>query len=838
MFTLILSLVFVLVAVIAMGIGALTAKKKAWQLTVTKIVLSLISALLAALVASLVAKLISGILVGSVLTVMFGELITALPSGQEIVTALVAMILAPVLFLIFYGIIRGILSIFKKLIARPFLKLTEKKAEPSADASAESLAEDPAADGADAPMDVDTIMAKMAAEEKKKDKKSEFKLDKNNWISALCGALCGLVTLCILLIPMVGTLGIVNDVAAMPLQTAAETDDSGFVSIVADALDGTANNAGSVVVKYTGGQLLYDAMTTYTVGGQKATLRNETEFIGSVAGAIVALGDEDLDKTIKADSFRQISVAFDSAVMTPKLIAELTSAAADDWRHGNAFAGVSMPDMGPLNPIMTSLVDAFAQGTDQTIKEDLDSVVEIIAVLIENDAMGSLAENPLIMLSNEQISADILFELLNNPRLYVMVDGLSDFGMGMLLDAVGVVEDGGIHYEDFRSDMSAVIADTEGAYAALYEEVFNDYGVELPESVCASAAAAKLSGNDFEAWIDENIAKDRESFAKITAIVSSKDITDGTPEIQNKENESAALAHAFAVIYGLTDDMDGDDFDVKGMLVKMGAVLDSLAKTETYGPEKTGMILTAMLQSDMVHDEMGFSVLEATEAAASINENSAAKGYVALMNSLSLVVDALDASTNTDINNIEAVQAMLNDLTPESAQVLSSIATPAVMKNYGVPDKSSEPVSDFMGRTFTNLADAKAGGMPDDEYARESAAVSNLMNMVMASGDGAVFGDDSATGTTAKGFVQDISGSKVMSETIVQTVYEDGEEPINDPLVSERKMSDEEKADFVNALNEEWESSEKTAEDKKEIIAIAAIMNVQVDITLDGVELI
>ena len=142
-----------------------------------------------------------------------------------------------------------------------------------------------------------------------------------------------------------------------------------------------------------------------------------------------------------------------------------------------------------------------------------------------------------------------------------------------------------------------------------------------------------------------------------------------------------------------------------------------------------------------------------------------------------------------------------------------------------------------MGDTFTNLADAKKNGMADDEYAKESAAVSNMMNLVMDSGDGAIFGEKSSTGITAAEFVGDITGSKVMSQTIVDTVYADGENATNDPLKSDRKLNNAEKTDFLNALNAEWEKSDQTADDKKEIIAIAAIMNLQVEVTLGGVEI-
>lgn len=837
MFTLTFSVAFAVVAVFAMGIGALKGKKTVWQMSVTKIFLSVVSAIIAALVSAAVSKAVVGVVIDALLGDLLGELMAGLTSGQEIITALVAMIVAPFLFLPFYAIIKSILKIFKKMIARPFRKLTTKKVEEVAEeAPVEEVAEEEAPELTEKEMKkAAKAAAKEAKKAKKYAKKHEFKLEKSNWISALCGALCSLVTLCIILIPAVGGLGIINDIAALPLQTAAAADESGTTSTVAEVLDGAANNAGSVTVKLLGGQLIYDMMTTCNVGGETTTLRTETKFVQSIANVVIVLGNDEADKAEQADSLRGVADAFADSSMMPVLLSEITTAAADSWRNGEEFAGLAMPDMGPLNPVMMSVVEAFAQGNVDTIKEDMRSIVEIFAVLVENDAMESFGDNPLVMLSKEQTTAKILKELIDNPRLCVMVDGLSDFGMSLLLSSVGVVEDHDGYYDQFKAAMNGVYADEEGAYAALYADVFDAFGLKVSDELCADAGKAMMETGDINAWIRENIAADEEAFNKATVIVTVKDITDGIPTITNKDKEAEALAHCFAVIYGLTDGMGDSSFEVQNLLADMGAVLDSFAQTETYGVEKTGMILKAMLQSEMVHDEMGFSIMEATDAADSIIKNASSKGYVSLLASLAKVVEAIQASSDLDVSNVEKVEAMLKDLTPETAEVLASIATPQVMMNYGVKAESAKPVSDLMGNTFTNLADAKANGMSDEDYAKESAAVSNMMNMVMDSGDGAIFGDGSSTGTTADKFVSDITGSQVISQTLVETVYGDGEEATNDPLKTGKAMSDEEKADFVGSLNNEWNNSAKSAEDAKEIIAIGAIMNVAVEIGDDGV---
>jgi leucyl-tRNA synthetase len=272
------------------------------------------------------------------------------------------------------------------------------------------------------------------------------------------------------------------------------------------------------------------------------------------------------------------------------------------------------------------------------------------------------------------------------------------------------------------------------------------------------------------------------------------------------------------------------------MVGEMGGVLDTFALSESIGPEKTAYILKAMLQSGTVTKEIGFSTMEASDSADSISKNAAKKSYAQMLNSLMLTVEMVEAASDINVNTAEAVEKMLNDLTPESAEVLKTITTPEVVKNYGVPEKSSKPTSELMGDTFENLAQAKEDGMSDEDYAKESSAVTNMMSVVMTSGKGAIFGDRSATGTTAQQFVDDIMDSTVMADTIVEKVYAGGDEPVVDPLVSNRTMAQEESDSFIEALNNRWNASAKDEATKKEIISIASIMNVKVEITESGVQ--
>lgn len=836
MFSVIFSCVFLVAAAIAILIGVLKGKKRAWQLSVTRMILTVVSALLSALASSLTAYYGISALIDTFVPADIIAMMQDVPTAKPIIVALAAMLVAPLLFLLFYLIIRLIAMAFTKMLTRVFVKITTKKKEAPAEEEkkpeqAESAPAEAGSEyykklfGEDTPV---TVSAK---------KPKEFGLEKNSWVSALCGGLCGLLTLCVLAVPSVGSLGVIDDIASLPLHSLAEGDESGIVEMAANALDASANNAGTFTVELMGGGLLYDAMTTYSVDGQLATLRKETGTVRAVANAVVLSTDEEADKAEAAESVRDISGAFNKSAILPMLLSDIVGSAAEDWRDGEAFYGIEKPSFGEsMDPLMMSLIESFANSDRETIKTDVETVTNITATLIEKDALASFGEDPLALFAQEDTISSVLLELLENPRLCVMVDGFADFGIAAVMNTVSIPDDIEPLYEEFKGTFMNVQAESAEELTALYSEVFDDYGIRADEELISGAVSAKLEGADMSAWLMSNVAADQKDYAEKTEIVSIEMITEGTPTITDKEKEAKAIAHSFNTIYTLMNDSQGS-LDAKVLLKDLGPVLDAFKVTESIGPEKTGYILKALLQSEMVHDKIGLSAIEASDTAGSITKNSAEGGYETMLNSLAKVVDVMEAANNPDMDTKKAVQAMLADLTPQTAEVMQTVSTPKVVKNYGVPDNAAAPVADMFSDTFGNLADAKENGMTDEEYEREAAAVADMTNVLMSTGDGGqMFGEGGRTGGSAEQFVDNILNSTVMSQTLVDTVYEGGEEPKNDPLVSDRQMSQEERDALTASLDAKWQESDKSEQSKKELIAIAAIMNVSVEITESGVQ--
>ncbi len=855
-FNLIFSAIFCFFAGLFILFGALKGRKYKWQLSLTRIIVVIISAVVSALLATL----ISNIVIKTVLNMAIannwfaevGKILAELPTGVGVATALASMFVAPVLFVPLFLIIKPILNIFGKLIALAFAKIGSGKSE---------KAEDEASDASEKPAEAegeykeeperDENGRKIVKRKHYKKRYAPLVANYFNPLGSALGALCSLLVFCVLLVPIVGAIDVVNDIAPLFADTllgdsegsegVVEDEDVKTVAALAfDALNGVDNNVGALAIKYMGGKALYGAMTTSIINGEIANLNKEGKFLASVAETTVVVIDEGKTAEEKAEVIRSISPAFNKSVVTRTLLSEFCSAAGETWDAGESFHGVARPELGgDFEAIASALINVFATADAQNIKQDIYAITEAIAVLFESGAADDLKNNPMSILGNEETTSALFAAFLSDERLDPMVDGVADFGVGILLDTIHTPDTREGLYEPFVNSFLSVRGDDEAALTAAYSDVLDDYGIRLDAETIANAAESNLEGENMTNWLFIHVAKNKEEFAAKTEIVSGDMITSGVTPITNRDHEADALAHAFAVLYGMTADLKGDSFNTKNMIGQFGPALDSFVMTETIGASKTGLVLTAVLQSKTVHDQLGMSVMEATDTANSIVENSGKKDYTSVMQSLTGIIEMLEAASDKNANTQEAVDKMLENLTPEAASVMQTMTTPSVVQNYGVPEDNAEPVANMISDTFGNLKD-----VPAEEYDKESRAVADMMNVMMAMGSnssGSTFGDESSdTQLSAEQYVNNIMDSKAMSKTVVDTVYGEGDEPTVDPMKSNRNLNSSEKKELLDSLNKKWEyvadaddATKKATE--RQIVAIAAMMNMKVTVDENGV---
>lgn len=817
------TIVFLVFAALFTFLGVLKGKKYTWVFSAARIVGAVISAVLTMLLSVLIARLLGGLaagILGDAFTGDMAGLLEELPSLRFALEALVAMFISPILFWPIFPIVYNLLNILLKWICRMLVKVLPHKISGVPEPSTEE-----------------------GEQPKKRRRNAPLRAVGANPVGMILGGVCGLLLFCIALVPLVGLTGTVHDVAVTAVAASGQEDE--LPPVVTKALDESVNNVGAVVVRTVGGQALYNGLTTYWAGEDTVHLNHELSFVGSLGGALATYADADIPRAEAAEAIRNLEPALAEATLLPKVGAELVSTASGHWTEGEAFHGIQLPSPAGYESLIQTIVTTQNGATVQTFCEDMGTVIRMVASLVEKDAMSQIKGDAMALIGNEDLTEDLLYELLENPRLYVTIGTALDLGVEKIGDSLEMHSSRAALYDELCAELAAVArlknaedAEACSRVAADYRKVMESYGIEVAENnVYDRAALASATDTDMATWFANEGVVNAETMMQKTEIVTEEEIAIEPKNVQNKAEEAKLLSAALATMEKIAGK---SEIDIADFIADFGPALDALSGTETVGREKSGKIFKAALQSKKVAEKIGFSMIEASDAADTINVNAQRSSYTVQMLSLSQTVRVI-RSAGTEEGEA-AVEALIKDLTPESASTLQTLSTPSVMINHGVPEKNAEPVSGMMSDMFGNLSDAKeTGNMSDEQLQKETAAVNKVMTMGMNAGDsnGKAFGEGSVTGTSANQFVADIMDSEVVSQTVVEQVYGEGSEPMNDPLLTERSMTAAEEAELVSALNNQWtNATEEQKNDEnyqKKLVSIAALMNIEVTVGGGGV---
>ncbi len=837
MFNLIFTLALALLALLFVVVGLLKGKKYVWHYSVGRIVALVLSAagafFLAIFLSGFLTKIGYNALLDSGILGEVGGMLSDIPSAPQAVSAIVSMIAAPIFFVILFLILKPILNIFPKMISKAMVRAsgTEKNTSEKA--------------------------------------KKVIREKGLNPLGMVSGACFGALLFLILMIPFVGTMGVADGVMGV----VAGATDLTIVDTVDEVVDAAANNGVSQAVNLLGGKKVYGGLTTYDVGTHRVSLQDEMNLVSSVGNAIALSLDETASREDAANEIRKISAAFNESDLIPTLVPEFLTAANESWKAGEDFHGIEKISLsGDLEEVTDPLVEILASSDYDTIKADVNTVVRVVAVMVEEDVISSIEENPLDFLKREDVLSQILYELLDNESLSPMVGTVTEFGVHKIGHEMHFHEHREALYAEFTTEAAnrvsmALMARTDDQLTMMsdvYVNLFDDFGmniskessVALAESTLNTYANREISVEEMKTLLaaEPLTLKDgttvqldsADAVAENSLLVCIDEIVFDTSRIVDKEAESKALARVVGEALTLVDLIQGEGIANAASIQKLGPILDALAHTETIGYEDTGRLLTGMLQSDMVHDQIGFSLVGATEVALSINRNSTTKGYVPLLKSLSDTIEVVQMTVSTETKKEEVkekVDVLLEDLTPESADVLQTLSKPDVMISQGVPEQSAEPVSNMMSNMFGNLSSAKENGMTDEEYQREAEATTNLLNMAMNSSnkEEGFFSEDpeDENAMTASDYIDSVMNSTVISQTVVETAYGENEEVQLDPLNTKAQLTESEQEQVISALNNHWtnatEEEKADTEYQKTYLAIAALVNLQIGFTADGV---
>lgn len=326
-----------------------------------------------------------------------------------------------------------------------------------------------------------------------------------------------------------------------------------------------------------------------------------------------------------------------------------------------------------------------------------------------------------------------------------------------------------------------------------------------------------------------------------SSIITMQDIVDSLgsfTDVEDVEAEAEKISNVIVEASEILSDLDFDNAAPEELLGKMGGLLDTMKDTGLFSEDSTANILTAVLQNDSVTSSLGITGSQAADFASKMSEvaNKSENGYAQATNAVSTTITAINTSKDPNKSAEEkrkASEDMINVMNADNAEMLSSMMNSGMVAKQGASEEKADNVSLAMDMLLRNLADYKATNPSKEDVAREAEAVNFVLSlsMVGSNSDGkSMFNTDDQKGAvdcTPDEFIHTLVTSVSIMQTIEELVYDKelGENPLGIPALDEAEAES-----VVASLENYHEENGGGAELARKLEAIAAVINVTIDI--------
>jgi uncharacterized membrane protein required for colicin V production len=517
---------------------------------------------------------------------------------------------------------------------------------------------------------------------------------------------------------------------------------------------------------------LYNMLASTRFEGEKIYLKDEFASIVTIIDSVDVFAGE--FASYGEDEIAALQTIVDSADRSPLLkntVAGLLSTAAGKWTAGETFMGVEKPQMdGAFSPVLDTMLKVVATSDKDTIGGDLQTLVDVLGILIRSDMLsyGDNVDAMLEAIGSGNVVSDIMVAINKNEHMAPLSDDIVGLCVSIMTSSIGIPEE--------STDPSVVTAD----------------------EVCAQLG--KFS------------------------------------DCQDPEAEAEKVAGIVTGALSTFADIDFENATPSTLLPKLGALLDKMSESEIFGRGFSSRMLKALIQSDAVTSSIGIPLDEATALADKINAlvEDGNSTYEHATEVIAGTLDMLSASSSKDMSKeekIEASQKLLDSITPESAEMLGSMMTPAMLESIGVSSENSEAISSTVSSLLENMANYETGESSGDA-SREAEAVNTILDIALngASADGALFngdGGDGALGASAEELVDLVMSSEVISGTLEEVVNQNGysDNPMGIP-----ELSEADSAQLSAAIEAYYAAGGNDPEMASQLEALAAILNLNIEL--------
>lgn len=340
------------------------------------------------------------------------------------------------------------------------------------------------------------------------------------------GMVNGFVVALMLLMPLLGTVRMVNSVA----KQADVLMDEGTENKVVEYTDPLVNAGTGKVVLDLGGKALYSKTSTMKYEGCDITLENELVNLIDVANCVKLL-TEDVETygSRQVDAFQKSADDLEKSRLLASLTSEILSTASNNWLEGKKFLGIERINGGEmLDRTITSVLKVFSTSNADNISEDLHTVADVFGVLAKNEVFQHTDNSGEILsiLSKKGVVSGVVSIIEHNDRMTPITAEITDLSVRSLASVLGVPEGEDEEYDNLMNNIADImnVPDGEDKHSAVREGVvsaLDNYGVkvdgeaadEITNSLIKDLGDKEdLSGDDVKAFFAMYALENSEEF--------------------------------------------------------------------------------------------------------------------------------------------------------------------------------------------------------------------------------------------------------------------------------------------------------------------------------------
>ena len=387
MITTIISALFILLIVLSALIGFLNSRKKHWATSAAIVFTSIVSGIASAFLASPITFLLASPLTSFVATKLggsLGELPHDVASLEHHLSDTVAIVLVPFVFAIIFIVLKIALDrLIAPLLAKLAVKIADhKKKENGTYASYEGF------------------------------KHKEHR--RLTPASAIVSTLCAIMVLVIILLPFAGMFNYVGHTISSSKEDPAATDLSKALT----------DNTATKVLCALGGDKLYEAMTDHHVDGKKIMITDEFQYVLDFIADFSGVINDSTSSEEKVNALHAAAADFHDSVVLHEIASDFFNAAGPYWIKGEPFDGIECPKIADgCDEIFVCFLECTKDSTPETMAEDFEIALNLMAFYIENEERFVSTGNPLLDLQNKAELVPEIEEIMgDNTRLLPIIE--------------------------------------------------------------------------------------------------------------------------------------------------------------------------------------------------------------------------------------------------------------------------------------------------------------------------------------------------------------------------------------------------------------------------------